>query len=79
MSQHCGSLFSFECEYLIAVLRRDIETERNKAAGRPDFATYHLRNVRWSIRLVEALGYRDDAFEKHDNLIVGTSPQEKQH
>jgi hypothetical protein len=49
-----------ELEYLIAALRRDIRSERDKAALRPQMAAYHLRNVRLSVRLLEAFGHVED-------------------
>lgn len=45
---------------LIAALRRDIESERTKAALRPEWEAYHLRNVRLSVRLLEAFGQVED-------------------
>lgn len=45
---------------LIAALRRDIENERTKAAIRPEWEAYHLRNVRSSVRLLEAFGQVED-------------------
>jgi hypothetical protein len=53
-------LFSNERADLIAALRRDIESERNKAASRPEWEDYHLRNVRLSVRLLEAFGHAED-------------------
>jgi hypothetical protein len=53
-------LFPTEREYLIAAIRRDIESERNKAALCPEWELHHLRNVRLSVRLLEALGYREE-------------------
>lgn len=45
---------------LIAALRRDIESERIKATHSPKWEAYHLRNVRLSVRLLEALGQVED-------------------
>ncbi|RYE67503.1 MAG: hypothetical protein EOO81_10375 [Oxalobacteraceae bacterium] len=45
---------------LIAALKRDIESERTKAAIMPEWSEHHLRNVRKSVRLLEALGERED-------------------
>jgi hypothetical protein len=58
--QYYGALLPNEHEYLVAALRRDIESERNKAVERPEWETHHLRNVRLSVRLLEALGYREE-------------------
>lgn len=43
---------------LIDALRRDVESERNKAARDPRWTAYHLQNVRLNVRILEAFGYR---------------------
>jgi hypothetical protein len=53
-------LFPNEYEALIAALRRDIESERTKAAIKPEWSEHHLMNVRMSVRLLEAFGELED-------------------
>lgn len=53
-------LLSNERADLIVALRRDIASERDKAAPRPEWEEDHLRNVRLSVRLLEALGQAED-------------------
>ncbi|MFC5460054.1 hypothetical protein [Massilia niabensis] len=43
---------------LIEALRRDTESERDKAVRDPRWAAYHLQNVRLNVRILEAFGYR---------------------
>lgn len=43
---------------LAEALRRDAESERNKAAQDPRWTAYHLQNVRLNVRILEAFGYR---------------------
>ena len=43
---------------LIDALRRDVESERNKAVRDPRWTAYHLQNVRLNVRILEAFGYR---------------------
>jgi hypothetical protein len=70
MNRNSEHLFAFELDYLIRVLRRDIENERNKAAVRPESALYHLYNVRSSIRLLEAFGCDESSFWMLDHVCV---------
>lgn len=53
-------LFPNERAALIAALRRDIESERTRAAIRPEWSEHHLMNVRLSVRLLEAFGELED-------------------
>lgn len=65
----CNALLPDECEHLIAALRRDIQSERIKAIDRPEWSSHHIRNVRLSIRLLEAFGHREDYLQRssHEN------------
>jgi hypothetical protein len=46
----------------MSLLRAHIEQERVKAASSIDDKSYHLRNVRLSLRIVEAFGRREDNY-----------------
>ena len=63
MKHFIDVLFPAEHEYLIAALRRDVKSERGRAHTCPEFAGHHLRNARRSVRLLEALGHREDSDE----------------
>jgi hypothetical protein len=60
VTTHFEPLFPNERADLIAALRRDIESERTKAAMKPEWRAHHLRNVRLSVRLLEAFGKAED-------------------
>lgn len=62
INSNTHALLPAEYEYLIAALRRDIASERLKAEVRTEWSSYHLMNVRWSVRLLEAFGYQEDDF-----------------
>lgn len=51
-------LLPHESDALIKALRRDMVSERNKALQDPRWKDYHLRNVRLTVRILEAFGYR---------------------
>jgi hypothetical protein len=51
-----------EQQGLIDALRRDVNSERHKAACIPRWAPYHLQNARMSTRLLEAFGYGMEDF-----------------
>lgn len=66
LTEYLAPLMPHERADLIAALRRDIESERTKAAFNPQWEAHHLRNVRLSVRLLEAFGASEDDFARRD-------------
>ena len=58
MHPSCYFLFPGERAALVDALRRDSEREREKADLHPEWAEYHLYNVRLNTRIIEAFGQR---------------------
>jgi hypothetical protein len=71
MTLNSGLLLGTEYDSLVAALRRDIESERDKAAANPEWEAHHLWNVRLSVRLLEALGHREDELNRPNTKFRG--------
>jgi hypothetical protein len=60
MNRESKLLFRHERDHLVRALCRDIRSERDKAMTNPEWKLYHLQNARMGVRVLEALGRKED-------------------
>lgn len=66
----CTGLFPHEMESLLQALRRDLRSEKLKADLNPDDATYHHRNARSVVRLLDAINPRKPNRQLHKTPLL---------